>query len=121
VLILIPYLGKSTFLYYVLLRRLEDKLPTAVQLTQRHYYIFDGSGAVVRPSSFFDSRLSECWALTDSNANVTQPCEAFQSKALRIIQATSPKPARWNEWYKQRSGMWVIVDPPSVPEIAAIL
>jgi len=105
----------------VLLRRLEAKPPTAVQLTKQHYYVFDESGAVIRPSRFFDPRLRECWALTDSNAVVTQPCAAFLSDALRIIQTTSPKPARWKEWYKQRGGIWVVVDPPSVPEIAAIL
>jgi len=121
VLILIPYLGKSTFLYYVLLRRLEDKLPTAVQLGQHHYYIFDRFGAAVRPLSVFDSRLRKCWALTGSNANLGRPCEAFQAEALRIIQTSSPKLDRWEGWCKRRGGIWVVMDPPSVPEIAAIL
>ena len=120
-LIPIPYLGKTTFLYYVLLLRLGLKLPTAVQLGTRKYIIFDESGAVVRPINARDSRLKKCWALTDSNAQVTQPCEVFMSVARLVVQITSPKPERWKEWTKQMYGEWVVVDPPSVSEIAAIL
>ena len=121
VLIPIPYLGTTTFLYYVPLRRLELKLPTAVQLGTRRYFIFDKSGAVVHSIHVGDTRLKKCWALTDSNSDVTQPCEVFMSMASLVVQTTSPKPERWKEWTKQMYGLWVIVDPPSVSEIAAIL
>ena len=120
-LIPIPYLGKTTFLYYVLLLRLELKLPTAVQLGTQEYFIFDESGAVVRPINVRDPRLKKCWALTGSNIHVTQPCEIFMSMASLVVQTTSPKPERWKEWTKQMYGLWVVVDPPSVSEIAAIL
>ena len=121
VLIPIPYLGKTTFLYYVLLLCLKLKLPTAVQLGTQEYFIFDESGTIVCPINVCDPRLKKCWALTDSNVHVTQPCEIFMSTASLIVQTTSPKPERWKEWTKQMYGLWVIVDPPSVSEIATIL
>lgn len=105
----------------MLLLRLELKLPTAVQLNLRHYFIFDEGGAVVHLINVGDSRLKSCWALTDSNAVVTQPCGVFMSMAHLLVQTTPPKLERWKEWTKQMYGRWIVVDPPSVSEIAAIL
>jgi hypothetical protein len=119
-LISLAYLGKSTFLFYLLLHRLGNRLPTAVQLNDEHYFIFDEQGATVHSLSHRDSRLKKCWALTDSNDEVTQPCGAFKSFAERVILASSPKPERWKEWIKQKKGYCIISDLPSVPEIAAI-
>jgi hypothetical protein len=118
-LISLAYLGKTTFLFYLLLYRLERKLPTAIQLGALHYFIFDEQGAKVHSLSEPDLRLKECWALTDSNARVHQPCEPFDD-AKRVILASSPKPERWKEWLKQAEGRYIISDVPSVPEIAAI-
>ena len=125
-LIPIPYLGKTTFLFYLLLYRLEHELPTAVQLNGEYYFIFDKHGATIHPVKQEavqqeDERLKECWALADSNAYVIQPCRVFSTKAGRIIQTTSPKLERWKEWKKQVRGTLVVADLPSVPEIAAIL
>jgi hypothetical protein len=116
----LPYLGKSTFLFYLLLYRLERNLPTAVQLNADYYFIFDEQGAAVFPLSFPDPRLRECWALTDSDEFVTQPCVAFTRFAKRVILTSLPKPDRWKEWIKQTEGSCIISDLPSVPEIAAI-
>ena len=121
VLIPIPCLGKTTFLYYVLLHRLELKLPTAIQLSKHKYFIFDEHGAVVRPINTEDLRLKTCWALADSNILVTHPCGDFLSMAPFIVQTTSLKEERWKEWVKQKYGRWIVMDPPSVSEIAAIL
>jgi len=120
-LIPIPYLGKSTFLIYLLLYRLEQKLPTAVQLNNIYYAIFDEQGATFRSTKADDSRLGECWALTDSNEFVTQPCIAFMRNAPFIVQTTSPRPERWTKWVKQHDATWIIMDLPSVPEMAAVL
>jgi len=120
-LISLPYLGKSTFLLYLLLHRLENRLPTAVQFGAKYYFIFDEQGAIVHSLSDEDERLKKCWALTDSNNYVAQPCAAFQI-AKRVILASPPEPERWRKWIKQagRWGYCIISDLPSVPEIAAI-
>jgi len=121
VLIPNPYLGKSTFLIYLLLYRLKHKLPTAVQLNNTYYSIFDEQGATFHSTKADDSRLRECWALTDSNEFVMQPCLAFMRNAKFIVQTTSPSPERWTKWVKQHDGTWIIMDLPSVPEMAAVL
>jgi hypothetical protein len=122
-LISFPYLGKSTFLLYLLIHRLENRLPTAVQFDADYYIIFDEQGAKVNPlpDPDPDPRLEECWALADSNNYVLQPCSAFQAVAERVILASSPKPERWREWIKQAMGRCIISDLPSVPELAAIV
>jgi hypothetical protein len=121
VLIPIPYLGKTMFLFYVLLRRLESKLPTAVQLDSDEYFIFDEQGATVHSIGDKDLRLRKCWALADSNTYVKYPCLAFMKNAKFIIQTTPPEPERWKGWVKEYRGTWFVMDLPSVPEIAAIL
>jgi hypothetical protein len=119
-LISLPYLGKTAFLFYLLLYRLERKLPTAIQLDDVDYFIFDEQGAAVRPVSIQDTRLAKCWALTDSNEEVLQPCTAFKCLAEVVILVSPPKPERWKKWIKQTKGSLIISDLPSVPEIAAI-
>lgn len=114
--------GKTTFLIYLLLHRLEKMRPTAIQFGTAHYFIFDKHGAVIRPLDYKDDRLRACWALSDSNAsNVAGPCEAFLGGALRVIQTTPPKPERWKEWIKQKEGSAVVMDLPNVMEIAAVV
>ena len=122
-LISIPYLGKTTCLFYLLLYRLEKRLPTAVQLDAEYYFICGEYGAVVHPLPFRDDRLKKCWTLADSNDKVFQVCPSFKSRAMRIIQISSPKPERWQGWRmdKQAEGVCIISDLPSVPEIAAIV
>jgi hypothetical protein len=119
-LISLPYLGKSTFLLYLILHRLENRLPTAVQFDAEYYFIFDKQGAIVHSLPDRDPRLEECWALTDSNDQVLQPCPAFKSLAKLVVLASSPKPDRWKQWITQKNGSCIISDLPSVPEIAAI-
>jgi len=73
-LIPIPYLGKTTFLLYLLLRLLEEEQPTAVQLGNSCYFIFDEQGATVHSLNDGNERLKKCWALADSNVYVIYPC-----------------------------------------------
>jgi hypothetical protein len=40
------------------------------------------------------------WALIDG----VQPCEAFSSKAVLALLASSPAPGRYKEWKKQKKG-----------------
>ena len=119
-LISIPYLGKTTFIFYLLLHRLEQKLPTAVQLDDDYYFIFDEQGAVHHSATTRDPRLQACWALTDSNEHVVKPCASFAALAKRVIQVKSPKPKKWKGWVKQAEAHIIILDLPPVPEIAAI-
>ncbi|KAF8996097.1 hypothetical protein BDZ89DRAFT_971246, partial [Hymenopellis radicata] len=119
--ILISCLGKRIFLLYLLLYRLERKLPTAVQLSNNHYYIFDEHGACARLLTDEDPRLQKCRALSDSNGSVVDPCEVFQSRAQRVIQMTPLTPKRWKAWAKQCGATIIVMDLPQVMEIGAVL
>ena len=120
-LISIPYLGKSVFLFYLLLRRLERRLPTVVQLSLQGYFIFNVDGASFHPPDYEAPGLEECWALVDGNENVFQPSEVLGNRTLRVIQVSPPRPERWKEWIKQKEGFYIITDLPTVPEIAAVV
>ncbi len=119
-LIYIPYLGKSAFLFYLLLHRLENCLPTAVQLGSIRYFIFDEQGATSYSLTTHDLRLKACWALADSNEFVQQPCQRFIAGAKCTIQMSFPKLENWKKWIKQE-GVCFIMDLPTVPEIAAVV
>ncbi|KAJ7499479.1 hypothetical protein FB451DRAFT_1015006 [Mycena latifolia] len=117
-----PGIGKTTFLVLLFLYRLERRLPTAIQLHKSLYFIFDEHGATVHNAAdLFNARLQKCWALCDSNALTSQPCEAIQSCADRIVLTTSPKPEKWKELRKQLTGLTLIIDLPTVMEIAAVV
>ena len=65
-LISIPYIGKIIFLHYLLLGRLDARLPMAIQTTSKYYISFDNTGPSVRYLSeplFSDPRLEKCLGL----------------------------------------------------------
>lgn len=114
-------LGKTTFLLYLLLYRLQRCCPTAIQLDPDYFFIFDNHGAKYSHTNDHNPRLRDCWALTDSNARVIQPCAAFLSLAKCVVQTSSPRRERWKEWLKQKMGMRIISELPTALEIGAIL
>lgn len=115
-------LGKTTFLLYLLLYRLERMLSTAIQLSPQFFFIFDEHGALACNSDTYDrARLKKCSALSDSNSQIGQPCNAFLRDAQRIIQVASPKITRWKTWMKEKNATRIITELPKVLEIAAVL
>ena len=111
----IPYVGEISFLLYLLLHRLEHRLPTAVQLNSEYYFIFDEQGATVHLIDDGDEpRLERCWALVGD----VDPALGW---AERVILITSLKLEKWERWLTVSRGTWIVMDLPSVPEIAAIL
>lgn len=110
------------FLVYLLLYRLEHKLPTAIQVGNDRYFVFDDECVLShRTVDEAEPRLSSCWALTDSNLHAVHPCEHFPSLPEVLIQSSSPKPEKWKEWLKQKMGSRIYAELPTVLEIAAIL
>lgn len=116
-------LGKSSFLYYLLLRQLSDKKPTALQLLNctilfqdtgvRVYY---GQGDVAIPEGLPEGTL----ALTGIYKHAKAPCDAFQSAErdgeARIIQATSLPWNSWKEWHEEHQARVYVMDNFSVDE-----
>jgi len=99
-----PYLGKSTFLLYLLLHRLENRLPTAVQFGAEYYFIFDKQGAIVH--SILDRDSPSPKPERDKAGNWSMYYYRLD-KSRNYVKRNYP--CRCN-----------ISDLPSVPEIAAI-
>ena len=101
-LISVPYLGKTVFLFFLLLHRLENRLLTAVQLDADYYSIFDAEGAAFYPAETHGLGLEECWALTDSNLFIQQPSTLFLNRAKCVILMSTPKPERGRNGSKKQ-------------------
>ncbi|KAJ7229167.1 hypothetical protein GGX14DRAFT_617124 [Mycena pura] len=115
-----PGIGKTMFLIYLLLYRLEHKKPTAVQVTRDRYYVFDEQGVTAFRLDQFPSRLQGCWALVDSNQYVIAPCAPLTSRAKYVVLTTPPEPSRWKKWLKHGGGELMVSELPTTLEIAAI-
>ncbi|KAI1787266.1 hypothetical protein LXA43DRAFT_716530 [Ganoderma leucocontextum] len=116
-----PGVGKTVFLLYLLLDRLEHRRPTTIQLSPFFTVIFNEHGVFIcNPKAF--QLLIGYWALVASNAGLEIPCDAFvESPRVRIIQTSPPNPDGWKKWLKQKSGKVVVSDLPRPLEIGAIL
>ncbi|VDB90049.1 unnamed protein product [Peniophora sp. CBMAI 1063] len=120
-----PGIGKTMCMLYILLYRLHRKLPTAIEVRSGEFTIFDGQGCTtytnqISASSAAHERLKACWALSDSNAHVTIPSISFVSRAARVVQFTSPEEKRWKGWSKEWGAVLVIMDLPTMLDIAAV-
>ncbi|VDC03231.1 unnamed protein product [Peniophora sp. CBMAI 1063] len=123
-----PGIGKTSFLYYLLLQRLGAKCATALQVEPDYFFIFDSEGAAVLPNvtadlrpEEVDVRLAKCWALSDTNSLLRQPCAAFLMSAERVIQAASPGRNPWKDWIKDFGGRVAVMDLPTSKVIGAIV
>ena len=118
------YPGKTVLLLYILLHRLEHRLPTAVQFESDAYVVFKSDGVFLcRLTDPIDHWLmlpDGCWCLTDGNAYVAKPCEPFTQLGFRILLITPPNPDGYRKWANQVSAQTVITDLPRAVEVAAI-
>jgi hypothetical protein len=115
--------GKTIFILYALLRRLEHCLPTAIQFTEEYFVLFDENGAWKYPSSLYYHRVipSGSWALVNSGYRLTAPGPALFSKDTVLVQTTSPAPRRWKEWKKQHSAKIYVMQLWDLEEIEILL
>ncbi|KAH9022984.1 hypothetical protein EDB85DRAFT_342232 [Lactarius pseudohatsudake] len=100
-----PGIGKSIFLFYILLHRLSNRLPTALQLANT-FVLFRASGAYLYSG---DDRSVDIprgtLALTPAHVKVKIPCDAFlfaeRRRYARIVQVASAYQAGWKKWHEQ--------------------
>ena len=114
--------GNTLFILYLLLYRLEKKLPTAVQFSATKYIFFDAKGGSLRSTSSRDlERLPRgCWCLCDGNADVKYPCHLFMRGELRTFLVTSASPETYKKWRNQADATTVVKALPRTVEMAAI-
>jgi hypothetical protein len=109
------------FLLYMFVRRLERKLPTAIQIYADEYLIFDEHGATAfHVEDIPPDRISACVALIDSSTNPTHPCDALSIAAF-ILQIAKPELHRWDNWRTQLGADGFIMELPSILEVLAIV
>lgn len=107
---------------YLLIQRLQKKLPTAVQYLPTSFLLFDKRGVRTFPGDRQNSvLLHDTWALSDSNASISSPCPAFLVSGAVVIQATSPHQSRWKTWRKDYKARLFVMDLWSRPEMGALM
>jgi hypothetical protein len=115
--------GKTCFLFYLLLQRLCQGLPTAFQIHATRFFLFTDKGSSVHSSDSWLAFPSGTWALADSSESIMQPCNAFLEASMRdvwVIQTSPPSQSRWKDWKKQRRARLFVMDCPSTDEMEAL-
>ena len=115
--------GKSYFLRFALAKALESARPVAFCHRANFFILFDSDG--LKKLKYIDVEEDELppntLALCDSNSALSSPPSPFVSRFSTsfIVQATSPKLARWYEWSKQKMADIWTMDLWSKEEISA--
>lgn len=117
-----PGIGKSLFLYFVLIERILNGQCTAYQRSPNSVILMldRHDVRIFRANACFDCQgFPGTWALVDSNATLGQPRDEFMDthSDFYLVQATSPQPARWKAWKKQLSAAMAVMKPWSWKEL----
>ncbi|KAH9178312.1 hypothetical protein EDB89DRAFT_1166852 [Lactarius sanguifluus] len=119
-----PGTGKTCFFYYLLLHKLSEMIPVAIELPN-FFILFRDDGVHRHPLNASPHNLPEhTWALSDSNGPTNQPCLAFlgasKQKFAWIVQTTSPAEARWRQWRKYCTADMFVMNHTSIEDIMAL-
>ncbi|KAG7095721.1 hypothetical protein E1B28_006434 [Marasmius oreades] len=110
-----PGIGKTLFLYYVLVERLLRNLPTCLQ-TEPHRFIYWCAEGVseIHLDRFRWTLPKDVWFLVDSNQDIICPHSDILASGARIIQAASPRRARlrWTEKQSAYTYKWFMKPSP---------
>ncbi|KAJ8517233.1 hypothetical protein ONZ45_g5568 [Pleurotus djamor] len=122
-----PGIGKAFFLIYVLIDRLYNKEPVALQMSAHYYLLFDDRQVTAHLSDNSSPLWKRrnvwkhpIWMLSNASEHVRGPCDAFRYYTGYIVQASPPSHAHWKGWLKERTGLMYVMDVPSSSEIASI-
>jgi hypothetical protein len=117
--------GKSTFLYYLLLRLLSQKKPVALQM-RHHFLLFNDNDVEMHPldDASLDVFPPGTWTLSDSNEETEQPCFTFLNAARQKItwnvQTATPSSEMWNVSKKQHNTVMFVMKHFTLEEITAL-
>ncbi|OJA15344.1 hypothetical protein AZE42_07554 [Rhizopogon vesiculosus] len=119
-----PGIGKSLFLVYLLLARMQDALPVAIETSPLGYYLINNHGVSFHSTYDRDPLNLEdkvVWGLSDSNIDLIIPSMAFtRSPNVRVIQAASPREDRWYDWTKTVGRQQLFMDVWEQEELALL-
>ncbi|KAN0136591.1 hypothetical protein V8E53_005638 [Lactarius tabidus] len=121
-------LGKTCFLYYLLLQLLCEMKTVAFQVNN-HFVLFQEAGVhFARNASGSEDAGTAIphgtWALTDSHTDYAQPCKAFVTASGRncawLVQTTSPLSNNWSHWHKSQNAYMYWMDVFSFDELSVL-
>jgi hypothetical protein len=117
------FAGKTTFIIYVLLRRLQLEQQTVVLLDLNHFILFDADGVWSYPVTHQFAALlpAGIWVLADSSDSLNSPPRALLTQEMLVVQITSPAPKRWKTWITKYQGSLYLMDVWEDKEIGALL
>ncbi|KAG7099911.1 hypothetical protein E1B28_001709 [Marasmius oreades] len=114
-----PGIGKSVFLYYVLVERLLRNLPTCLQIEPDCFTYWCAEGVSEIQMNEFKRPLSkDVWFLVDSNQDITRPHRNILTSGARVLQVASPRKSHL-EWTEKRTTFtykW-FMKPSPLPEL----
>lgn len=115
-------LGKTCFLFYLLLHLLSQETTVALQLHFSILVFHDHGVNVHHPMT--DDFPSGTWALCRTNKATEKPCASFLDASGQdcawIVQTTPPLENRWRKWQDHDYVDIFIMDHPSIQEIAVL-
>jgi hypothetical protein len=112
----LPYLGKTTLLYYILVKRLLEQKRTILQNSTQHLFFFNENGIeVLRPFTLVDpksEKYQNTWALVDINVHVERPAEMLskETSPFFLVMASSLRASRLRglQKYGRPSAFWLM-------------
>lgn len=112
------YIGKTLFLFYVLVRRLQERKTVALQINRQQFALFDERGVCLH-SSICDYVPEGAWALSDQTGE-HELC-AFTYPFAHVIRTGYPAAHGWKGWVKRLSARQYIMDVWSLQEFRTLL
>ncbi|KAG8990867.1 hypothetical protein FRB94_013025 [Tulasnella sp. JGI-2019a] len=102
----LPGIGKTVFLFYLMIALTMDGEPFAVHVDPKYVYLVRGPGLVeIIDMAVAGHTLQDFhWALSDSDAESIRPPSIFVNyqATCYVVQTTSPHVDRW--WWKKHRG-----------------
>lgn len=116
------FLGKTVFLFYVLIRRLKKRIATLFYSPTTHVLLFqeDGTYRFSDLSQADEGTFSfgfDVWFLIDMDKGLEPPPPVITDASPWPVQAASPNEVRFKSWKKHRQASIFIMDPWSEEEM----
>ncbi|KAK7443580.1 hypothetical protein VKT23_015752 [Stygiomarasmius scandens] len=120
--------GKSLFLVFILIQRLQKSLVTLFMSSSRELYLFLPNGTYTTSTvetfkfwhlqQFPNLLQSRIWSLIDADDNNQEPPAGLVVRShFYAVHAVSPNPQRFKNWKKQQIARIIVMEPWSDAEL----
>ncbi|KAF9513103.1 hypothetical protein BS47DRAFT_988844 [Hydnum rufescens UP504] len=111
-----PGIGKTIFLYFLLVERILQGRPTALQRNPDRVILITNTGKVqiIPDKKHMDPQgFPGVWGLVDSNDSLMKPHWVFTDSHSQffLVHSCPPQPVRWKAWRKKFSASIAVMKP----------